>query len=45
MSGNSSLSDLPVNSPDSIARAPVLLSTPSPLKVIASTNSAGLKFQ
>ena len=40
-----SFGDLPVNSPVSIAIAPVSVKTPCPLMIVSSTNSAGVKFQ
>ena len=40
-----SFGDLPVNSPVSIAKAPVLVKTPSPRTSVSSINCAGSKFQ
>ena len=42
---NLSFGDLPVNSPVSMASAPLSASTPIPFKMVSSTNSAGDKFQ
>ena len=42
---NLSFGDRPVNSPVSIAKAPVFVKTPCPFKIVSSTNSAGDKFQ
>ena len=42
---NLSCGERPVNSPVSIAKAPVSERRPCPCSIVSSTNSAGVKFQ